>query len=228
VDYVAGAIVAENLMTQDDAFIQTRSEAEDLALSARLGSGVQFIRGALQAQSGSRFDVAPGQAAPAGRAPRSSQLGDGMFAVVVDQQTGGQRTGAKDLYVLGIAEVKLQSQVRDLPAQVAKTHERLEAMGVRIGNDLYLPAEQARPGQNRLFTAADLRAPIRWIIAAPYDAQPAGGWGMLQQRTSDRGAGRPARNVRVIRLGLPNAAIRSYAEHLLDILTEDDAQPESP
>jgi hypothetical protein len=98
-------------------------------------------------------------------------------------------------------------------------------MGLRIGKDIYVQAEHARPGENRLFTATDLGAHIEWIVTAPYDARPAWGWGILQQRTSDRGVGRPARSVRVIRLPVPNAAIRKYAEHLLDILTKVRNRP---
>jgi hypothetical protein len=226
VDHVAGAIIAERLMTGVQEFLETQDEVEDLA-RRRLRSSVRFVQGAVQAQTGSSFEVTPGQETPERRAPRSSQLSDGMFVVVVDQMINRRPTGAKDLYVLGVAEVKLKSQIPYLPNQVSKTHERL-TLGVQLGNDVYLEAEHAKPGQNRLFTAADLQAPMRWVIAAPSDALPPGTKVGLEQRTSDRGAERPKRSVRVATLPMPNEAIRRYATHLLDILTEDEEQPASP
>ena len=127
-----------------------------------------------------------------------------------------------------VAEVKLKSEVSKLRKQVPETEHRLQSFTIRLGNEEYVPHTHAKPGENRLYTAADLRSPAttKWIIAAPHDAfdknkKPARAWELLQKETSDRGVGRPSRSVRVIRLPSSNAEVRKYAEHLLNILVDD-------
>ena len=145
--------------------------------------------------------------------------------VHVPQRVDGKGTGAVDIYILGVAEVKMASPARsaELPGQIAKTRERIEAMGVRIGGATYLPAEQARPGDDRLYTAAALRQRTRWLVAAPRDTWTTRrGWSGLQSAT-DSAVAQPGGSVRVVRLPMDNAEIRKYAERLLDILSSDAA-----
>jgi hypothetical protein len=81
---------------------------------------------------------------------------------------------------VGGAECKLKSQVGELADQLALTDSRIEAMGVRFGQTVYVPDSIGRP-QDRLLTARDIGAPMTWVAAAPRDARTEAGWARLHR-----------------------------------------------
>ena len=125
--------------------------AQMMARRLRIAGVVRLLRGTAQGETGSRVDISAGVPAAPRQARKFSQLGDGFFGLVTEQQLQGRPTGAKDAYLFTGMESKLASQVGKLPAQLSLTFERLEGLGIRIGSDVFVPNDRAKPGQNRLF-----------------------------------------------------------------------------
>jgi hypothetical protein len=176
--------LAECLTLSAPEFELARQRAATVARGARLRGRVQLLRGSTQALSGSRFDIGSGADALDRQARRSSQLRDGFLGVIADRPEGG-----RDLYVLVGVETKLASQVGELPAQLAKTRERLEGMGLRVGTDVFVLAELGSranpPVPGRRVSSNDGQ-----IVAAPRDART----GSAFSDTCDRAVAQPARS----------------------------------
>lgn len=216
VSHVAGTVLAERLVLASPELqarlAAARAEAAALGISR---DAVQFYRGAVQGQTGTRLDVGPGARGGSGEARKGSQLGDGFIGAIVPRKVPPGAAPAFDLHVFHGVETKLVSVVGNLPQQLQKTLDRAEGMGIKVAGRTFVSEATG----DRLVMPADRGKPMTWTIAAPKDAyKNASGWAALRQRVA-RSIGRRTGAVTVVQIPVTNASLRRVAKAILDALT---------